>query len=98
MPAMELPSPAILRRRRRGTKRHSRGGAPACISPRGFEFLAGPRLKVVPLVSAPTSVAVGIIACRTGKLSTTVEHFFPAVIRSTMSNLAIPLKQLLIAP
>jgi LysR family transcriptional regulator, benzoate and cis,cis-muconate-responsive activator of ben and cat genes len=50
---------------------------------RGFEFLAGSRVKVLPLVPAPASVVVGIVARRRGRASPAVEKFFSAVRQST---------------
>jgi LysR family transcriptional regulator, benzoate and cis,cis-muconate-responsive activator of ben and cat genes len=58
-------------------------GRGVALVQRGFEFLAGARVKVLPLVPAPASVVVGIAARRRGRTSPAVERFFSAVRQST---------------
>jgi DNA-binding transcriptional LysR family regulator len=60
-------------------------GRGVALVQRGFEGLAGSRVKVLPLVPAPESVVVGVIARKKGQLSAAVEKFFSAVRQSTLA-------------
>src|SRR5262245_1469604 len=60
-------------------------GRGVALIQKGFERLAGPRLKVRALVPAPEPVVVGV-ACRKGKCSAAAERFIAVLKRSAWNG------------